>query len=222
MKAVLPALAAALLAGAVLGAPLPHIAVAKYSKGVVGVVTDSAAAPLEGSDLLPPGVRIESGPDGKAVLRLLPDQAFLEIRPQTTFTAKRVKVAGKRMRRLLLESGEVAIGLKKKSDPVQCENTHTLATGTGGRFSCKTDEKAVARILVQDGEVTVYNRPKDMTAVVRKGQKAQSDLDGIRVSDATDSELESVGFRQNIVEIDFLNPSSEEFSTLEVEYETNF
>jgi hypothetical protein len=77
-------------------------------------------------------------------------------------------------------------------------------------------------LIVQDGEVSVYNRPKDITAMVRAGQKAVSDLDGIKITDATDSELEQVGFRQNTIEVDFVNPQSEEFTTLEAEYETSF
>jgi hypothetical protein len=57
---------------------------------------------------------------------------------------------------------------------------------------------------------------------VRSGQKAVSDINGVKVSDATDSELEQVGFRQNTLEVDFVNPQTEDFTTLEVEYETNF
>jgi hypothetical protein len=199
-----------------------RMAVVKYVKGSVHATVDSVGKDLLGSDLVVPGQKIQSAEDGKAVLRLLPDQAFLEVRSQTAFSLKKVKSGGKRMRRLMLESGEVVLGLRKKSQPVQCETTHSLATAATGRFSCKTDEKGAETMVVQDGEVSVYNRPKDLTAVVRKGQKAVSDLNGIRVTDASDSELEQVGFRQNTLEVDFVNPTSEDFSTLEIEYETNF
>jgi hypothetical protein len=199
-----------------------RIAVVKYVKGGVHAADDSTGADLQGSALLRPGQKIVSVEGGKAVMRLLPDQAFMEMRPQTTFTIKKVKVSGKRMRRVVLEGGEVVLGMRKKSAPVQCETTHSLATAMSGKFSCKTDEKGSEILVVQEGEVSVYNRPKDLTTVVRRGQKAVSGLDGIRVTDASDSELDQVGFRQNTLEVDFINPSSEEFSTLEIEYETNF
>ncbi|GEM_PF-2297177 len=201
------------------------LGVVKYAKGNLKVT--AAGDTSERRDLLPSelvqtGAKIEAGSDGKAVLRLLPDQAFMEIRPKTVFTIKRVKTKDKRVRRVTLEAGEVVFGLKKKSEAVQCENAQTQATASAGRFSCKSDEKGVAQFLVQDGELSVYNRPKDLTAVVRTGQKAVSDLNGIKVTDATDSELEEVGFRQNTIEVDFVNPETEDFTTLEVEYETNF
>jgi hypothetical protein len=202
----------------------PGLAIVKYSKGSLKVtVGDSVVQKdLLQSDLLPQGAKVESGKDGKAVLRLLPDQAFMEIRPKSVFTLKRVKTKDKRVRRVTMESGEVVFGLKKKSESVQCENAQTQATSAAGKFSCRTDEKGVAVFLVQDGEVSIYNRPKELTVVVRSGQKAVSDLNGIKVTDATDSEMEEVGFRQNTIEVDFLNPQTEDFTTLEVEYETNF
>jgi ferric-dicitrate binding protein FerR (iron transport regulator) len=202
----------------------PGLAIVKYAKGNLKVAAGDTAAQkdLLQSDLLPQGARVESGKDGKAVLRLLPDQAFMEIRPKSAFTLKRVKTKDKRVRRVTMESGEVVFGLKKRSESVQCENAQTQATAAGGKFSCKTDAKGVAVFLVQDGELSVYNRPKELTVVVRSGQKAISDLNGIKVTDATDSEMEEVGFRQNTIEVDFLNPQTEDYTTLEVEYESNF
>lgn len=217
-----------LLALAIAGLPTallaaPKIAVTKYSKGNVRITAgEQGEKELQASDLVVSGSKIEAGQDGKAILRFLPDNAFLEVRPKTVFRIKRTKNQGKRLRRVNLETGEVIFGLRKKSDAVQCENTNTIATTAKGRFSCRVDESAAGILIVQDGEVSVYNRPKDITAVVRSGQKAISDLTGIRITDATDSELEQVGFRQNTLEVDFLNPQSEEFTTLEVEYETTF
>jgi hypothetical protein len=211
------------LTGVAQAAPAP-IGVVKYAKGILKMTAGNPAVQkdLQQSELVPPGARIDAGSDGKAVLRLLPDQAFMEVRPKTVFSVKRVKVKDKRVRRVTLEAGEVVFGLKKKSEPVQCENAQTQATAAAGKFSCKSDDKGAGIFLVQDGELSVYNRPKDLTAVVRSGQKAVSDINGIKVTDATDSELEEVGFRQNTLEVDFVNPQTEDFTTLEVEYETNF
>lgn len=206
-----------------LAAPNP-LGVIKTAKGDVRVSAggQAVALPVEGSALVAQGARFETGADGKATVRLLPDNAFLDIRPQSAFALKRVKAKDKRVRRLTLETAEVVVGLKKKSEPVQCENAQTVATGAAGRFSCRSDAKGTAVFLVQEGELSVYNRPKDKTVTVRSGQKAVSDMDGVRVTDATDAELDQVGFAQNSLEVDFVNPQTEDFTTLEVEYETNF
>jgi hypothetical protein len=213
---------------AALAAAAPDIAVTKYVKGNlrVSAETETGAAAEERdlgpSELLKSGTRIVAGQDGKAVIRLLPDNAFLEVRPKTVFKLRRTKKDGKRLRRIRMEAGEVVFGLRKKSDPVQCENANSQATSATARFSCKVDEKAAAVFIVQDGELSVFNQPKGLTALVRAGQKAVSDLEGIRITDATDEELDQVGFRQNTLEVDFLNPQSDEFNTLEIEYETSF
>lgn len=223
-RLILPCMLALVVATAVVAAP--KIAVSKYVKGNVKVTPDDGAGSvtrdLQGSELVTSGSKFEAGQDGKATLRLLPDNAFMEIRPKTVFQLRRTKTKDGKLRRIQLETGEVVFGLKKKSDPVQCENINTVATAGKSRFSCKTDENGAGILIVQDGEISVYNRPKNATASVRSGQKAVSDLDGIKVTDATDSELEQVGFRQNTIEVDFVNPQSEEFTTLEVEYETSF
>lgn len=218
------------LAAAWLLAALPALAapsalgVVKTAKGDVKVTSGSPSATtdVKNATLIYQGSHFQSGADGKAIIRLLPDNAFMEIRPHSDFLLKRVKAKDKRLRRVVIDKGEVVFGMKKKSEPIQCENAQTQATGIKGKFSCKSDEKGVGSYLVSDGEMTIYNRPKDLTVTVRNGQKAVSDVNGIKVSDATDDELEAVGFRQNILEVDFVNPQTEDFSTLEVEYETNF
>jgi hypothetical protein len=113
------------------------------------------------------------------------------------------------------------MGVKKKTSDIQCENLNTTVSGKG-RYSFVSNDKGVATVVVQDGEITVQNRPKDITAQVRAGQKAVSDEEGIRVSDAADTELQQVGLRQNTLELDFKNPQTDEFTTLEIEYETDF
>lgn len=232
------ALSLAVLAGGAVAAP--RVAVAKYVKGEVRMEippladAEEAGKPLGQSDIVESGSRIAAGQDGKAVIRLLPDHAFLEVRPKTSFKLRRVKSKGKRIRRVHLDLGEVVFGLRKKSEQVQCMTAHSTATADKARFSCRAEDLSalgpnrdasggsVAVVVVQDGEVTVYNRPKNLSAVARSGQKAVSDLNGIRITDATDAELEQVGFRQNTLEVDFLNPQTDEFTTLEIEYETGF
>jgi hypothetical protein len=237
LRRVLPLALVLLAAGS---EAAPRVAVAKYVKGEVRMAAPPRAdaegegAPLKQSDLVESGARIVAGQEGKAVIRLLPDNAFMDVRPKTAFKLRRVKSRGKRVRRVHLDAGEVVFGLRKKSEQVQCETVNTTATADKARFSCRAEDAsalgpgrdasggAIAVVIVQDGEVTVYNRPKNLSAVARTGQKAVSDLNGIKITDATDAELEQVGFRQNTLEVDFINPQTDEFTTLEIEYETSF
>jgi hypothetical protein len=237
---LLSILAMAMVLSGVRAEAAPRVAVAKYVKGEVRKVSppeadaEGAGKPLNQSDLVESGSRIVAGQEGKAVIRLLPDNAFMDVRPKTSFKLRRVKSKGKRIRRVHLDVGEVVFGLRKKSEQVQCETVNTSATADKARFSCRAEDASalgpdrdatggsIAVIIVQDGEVTVYNRPKNLSAVARTGQKAVSDLNGIKITDATDAELEQVGFRQNTLEVDFLNPQTDEFTTLEIEYETSF
>ncbi len=221
---------AAWLSALVLAAALPihavpnTLGVVKTVKGEVQVTSGKppATADVEPSTLIPQGSRFRTGEGGRAMLRLLPDNAFLDVHPRSASALKRVRAKDRRLRRLVLEDAEVVVGLKKKSEPVQCENAQTQATGASGRFSCRSDAKGVATFLVQDGELSVYNRPKDMTVTVRRGQKAVSDQNGVKVTDASDAELDLVGFSRSTLEVDFVNPQTEDFTTLEAEYETNF
>ncbi len=202
----------------------PILAVTKSVKGTVRVSQAGAATQtdLKVADLLLSGSHLETGENGKVMVRFLKDESFLDIRPKTQIDLKGAKAGGTKGGKLMLKIGEVVFGMKKKSLEWQCESDNSVATASKAKYSFVYDEKAVSTIIIQEGEVKVYNRPKDANAVVRAGQKAVSDLNGIHITDASDAELEQVGFRQSALEVDFMNPQTEELSTLEIEYETDF
>jgi hypothetical protein len=84
------------------------LAVVKYSKGDMRVTigADSAVVQdLKQSDIVASGRKIQSGDNGKAVLRFLSDQSFLEVRPKTIFHLRRVRSNDKRIRRITVDVG---------------------------------------------------------------------------------------------------------------------
>ena len=219
--------ASALLCGGVVAKPIPrdpYMAVVRQVAGFTRMLgRDTAIAnDVKLGDVLNSGQTYITGEDGLLVLRFHPDFARIESRANTRYGLVYSRLDSSKTRRIGLESGELVLGVSKHSPPLQVDDLHSrLRTSGNSRFSFLTDAKTASTIIVLDGTVEVYNRSKDIKADVRAGQKAVSDVDGVRITDATDSELGQVGLKQNILEVDFWNPATEEFSTLEVEYEGN-
>ena len=173
-------------------------------------------------DVLNSGQTYVTGDDGQLVLRFHPDFTRIEARADTRYGLVYSRLDSAKARRIGLEEGQLILGVTKRSPPLQVDDLHSRVRSSGNcRFSFATEAKTASTVVVLDGIVEVYNRSKDTKADVRAGQKAVSDVDGLRITDATDSELGQVGLKQNVLEVDFWNPTTEEFSTLEVEYEGN-
>lgn len=185
-------------------------------------VTSGTTQDLKSADILPSGSIVETGADSKASFRLQTDQSSVDMRSKTGVKLKLVRREGKVLRKIVLDRGSIAVNFKRKGQGGLVENAQTVAQMKAARFAFSSDDQAVATFIVLDGEMTVINRPKDQTALVHGGQKAVSDLNGIKVTDATESELEAVGMRENNLEIDFQNPETDEVSTLEIDYETHY
>ncbi len=202
----------------------PSMAVVRQSAGEVRSLDKdtSVAAEVKLGDVIASGRTLVTGENGLLVLRFHPDFGRIEARAKTRFLLGYSRADSAKPRRIRLDEGQLVFGIPKQSPSVQAEDTHSRLKADNARFSFASDPKIQSTIVVLDGAVEVHNRSKDITSTVRRGQKAVSDVDGLRVSDASDGELEQVGLRQNVMEVDFWNPENEEFSTLEVEYESNF
>jgi ferric-dicitrate binding protein FerR (iron transport regulator) len=196
------------------------------AKSVVGQVkiTPYKGKPgeLKPADLLASGSRVETGKDSKATLRLQEDQSTVDLTSNSNLRLKLVRREGIIIRKMVLDRGQVAMNLRAKGQGAVVENAQTVAHIKTARFSFATDDQATATFIVLNGEMTLVNHPKDKTALVHAGQKAVSDRNGIVITDASDSELEAVGLRENNLEIDFQNPETDEVSTLEIDYETHY
>ncbi len=199
------------------------MAVAKSVSGQVRVTPyRGKATDMKAADLLYSGVRVETGKGSKASLRLQGDQSSLDMNEGSSLRLKWVRREGKIVRKMVLDRGRVAMNVRRKGQETIVENAQTLSYVKTARFSFASDEQATAIFILLDGEMTVVNHPKDQTALVHGGQKAVSDRNGITISDASESELEAVGLRENNLEIDFQNPETDEVSTLELDYETRY
>ncbi len=202
----------------------PYMAVVRQVTGSVHLSEKDSTVSKEMKlgDIVPTGRTLFTKENGLLILRYHPDFARLEARVNTRFYQAYSRIDSTKPRRIKLETGVLVLGVPKRSPPMQIEDTHSQARVDNARFSFASDPNVATTMVVVDGSVSIRNRSKDVTAVVRHGQKAISDVNGLRISDASDSEMEQVGLRQNILEIDFWNPTTEEFTTLEAEYESNF
>ena len=220
----------------------PYMAVVRQVLG--GVQTfgrdTTLASGIKIGDLPPSGQTFEIPENGQLVIRFHPDYMRIEARSKTRFGTRlypdymRIEARSKtrfllgyssmdstRVRTVHMEKGQMVLGVPKRSPPLQAEDASCWVRAKDARYAMNTDG-AGSTVIVLEGVVEMHNRAKDITEFVHHGQKAVSDATGLRISDAAANELAQVGLGQNILEVDFWNPSTEEFSTLEVEYENNF
>ena len=201
----------------------PYMAVVRQVLG--GVQTfgrdTTLASGLKIGDLPPSGQTFEIPENGQLVIRFHPDYMRIEARSKTRFLLGYSSMDSTRVRTVHMEKGQMVLGVPKRSPPLQAEDASCWVRAKDARYAMNTDG-AGSTVIVLEGVVEMHNRAKDITEFVHHGQKAVSDATGLRISDAAANELAQVGLGQNILEVDFWNPSTEEFSTLEVEYENNF
>lgn len=201
----------------------PYLAVVRQASGVVRVFDQDTLIAMDAKlgDLAPSGGTFITGWNGLLVIRFHPDFTRLEARSNTRYWLGYSRYDSTRARRIKLEQGQLVLGISKRGPSLKVEYAHSWARAEEARFSLTSDLKA-STITVLDGLVEVHNYARDETVMLRRGQKAVSDAEGLRISDAADADLEQVGLRQNTLEVDFINPATEEFNTLELEYESNF
>ncbi len=201
----------------------PYMAVVRQVLG--GVQTfgrdTTLASGIKIGDLPPSGQTFEIPENGQLVIRFHPDYMRIEARSKTRFLLGYSSMDSTRVRTVHMEKGQMVLGVPKRSPPLQAEDASCWVRAKDARYAMNTDG-AGSTVIVLEGVVEMHNRAKDITEFVHHGQKAVSDATGLRISDAAANELAQVGLGQNILEVDFWNPSTEEFSTLEVEYENNF
>lgn len=172
-------------------------------------------------DLPAQGQTFVTGRDGLLVVRFHPDFMRIEARAHTRYRLAYPSADSNQERNITLEQGLLVLGVGKRSPPLKIEDAHSTASAGASRFSFAADADA-STLIVLDGAVTVHNNASDETGTVKRRQKAVSDANGLRISDASTADLQQVGLRQSTIEIDFVNPTTEESSTLEMEYENNF
>ncbi|HAP00014.1 MAG TPA: hypothetical protein DCQ83_08230 [Fibrobacteres bacterium] len=201
----------------------PYLAVVRQESGEVRVLGQdtSIATGIKQGDVIPPGQTMVTGENGLSVLRFHPDFTRIEARAKTRYWLNYSRSDSSRARRIKIEDGQIALAVQKNSPDLFIEDTHSWARAKEARFLFSANAEN-STLIVLDGSVEVNNRAKSSNETVRRGQKAVSDVNGLRISDAADSELQQAGLRQNILEVDFMNSTNEDFSTLEVEYESTF
>jgi hypothetical protein len=204
------------------GEELPF-AVVKSLKGGVELMhfTDSSTKELKLFAMIPSEVRITTGPKAELEMRLFAGDGSLEMGNSSTLELGYGEVRGKEKAVMRLAVGECVLSLSSgvaAGMSIQSENT--LISPRASRWQMKVNSEGKTTLVVVKGEMVVYNRPKDETAMVTAGKICYSDEDGLKIIDAQEKDL--LLFKENFLEIDFINSQSGQTKTLEIEYESGF
>jgi hypothetical protein len=178
---------------------------------------DSGIA-VKAGDLPDSGDVFTTGPNASLTLRFHPDLMTLEARANARFQAGYAKTDAGGSRRVELLEGRVLAGLSRRGPGLHATDAHTRLRADSGRVSFGTEARASV-IFVMEGEAEVRNLATGTVRTVRRGEKAVSDARGLRVSRAQAEDLADAGLGQNVLEVDFWDPVTGEFGTLEMEYE---
>jgi hypothetical protein len=121
-------------------------------------------------------------------------------------------------RAVSLDAGRVTGDLSRQGPGLRLEDARTEARMREGRIAFATDARS-STVLVLEGEARLVHRPTGAARTLTRGQKAVSGPEGIVVTRAEARELAEAGLDQNRLEVDFWDPATEDYRTLEIEYE---
>ncbi len=196
--------------------------VVKSVKGeVLQYFPHGADKPLRPYTKIPMDFTLETKAKAEASLRLFLAPGQVDLQPNTKLKIQYKKLKEKALPFLELLNGELILNISKEAGliyPVNTENT--LVESEGARWYQELNSEGATKLVVLKGKIKVYNRPKDMSAYVTEGKTCISDLNGLKIGNSTEEDL--LLFRQNLLELDFIDPVTEQTKTLEIEYESNF
>jgi hypothetical protein len=175
------------------------------------------AREAKAGDLPDSGTVFETGAKAFLGLRYHPDLMTLDAPGGTRLQAGVSGDSGAE-RLVTVSAGRVAGTVPQESPGLRLEDAHASAGMRAGRFVLSTTESA-STVLVLEGEALVRNRATGAVHRVTAGRKAVSNARGTEVTRAGERELAASGFGVDRLEVDFWNPATEDFRTLEVEYE---
>jgi hypothetical protein len=199
----------------------PYLTIVHRVTGTVRMMpagTPDSGSTVNLGDLPDSGSIFKTGGTGVLTLRFHPDLMSLEARAGSHFQLGYSRSDAGAARQVELRSGRLLVGLSRESPGFMGQDAHSRVKSVAGRLSFATESRATV-IYVLEGEAELQNVATGTVRMVRRGEKAVSDARGIRVTRAQSGELADVGLGQNTLEVDFVNPVTGEFRTLEVEYE---
>jgi hypothetical protein len=196
----------------------PQILLVKRVAGDVRLLGAAGEArQVKAGDLPDSGATFATTPGGALELRFHPDFMTLH-----AGGGSRLRVdyspgdSGNRV--VSLEAGRVTGDLSRQGPGLRLEDARTEARMREGRIAFATDARG-STVLVLEGEARLVHRPTGAARALTRGQKAVSSPEGLVVTRAAASELAEAGLDQNRLEVDFWDPATEDFRTLEIEYE---
>lgn len=202
------------------GADTPF-AVVKRTKGtVIAKTMESGLEIATGTGtLLPSATLVETAEDSHIELRLFTGEGTLILHGHSLVHLGRKRYENQVHTTAILKKGTAEIKQLPPDSSLRLESFNSLAMPKAAHLILQLGENATI-LLVRDGEVKVHNRPRDITGVVTKGQKCISDDQGLKILDMDFGDLGE--FKQSYLEVDFIDPITEESRTLEIDYDTEF
>lgn len=198
-----------------------NVAVVRQARGDVRMMDpkdSTAAVEVKAGDLPDSGRTFATGPDGFLSLRFHPDFMSVQVSPRSRVAVGFAAEDTGASRGIVLGAGRVYVGVTRQGPGLTLEDTHSRALAREGRFSFATGPSGSV-VLVLEGQAEVMNRATGGSVLVKRGEKAVSGPEGVKVARASAREAAEASLGQNLLEVDFWNPATEDFSTLEVEYE---
>jgi hypothetical protein len=198
-----------------------NVAVVRQARGDVRLMDpqdSTTAVEVKAGDLPDSGRTFVTGPDGFLSLRFHPDFMSVQVSPRSRVAVNFAAEESGASREVVLGAGRVTVGVTRQGPGLTLEDAHSRAVAREGRLSFATGPSGSV-VLVLEGQAEVTNRATGAAVTVKRGEKAVSGPEGVKVARASAREAAEAGLGQNLLEVDFWNPATEDFSTLEVEYE---
>jgi hypothetical protein len=228
---------AEMFAGAMASAAGPEvdraIAVVRRASGEVRMLPPDSygtATDVGTGDLQEINRNFVTGKVGQLSLRFHPDLMLLDVLPGTRIEVDvteykesldphpRKTSLDMHPRRVALAGGRLRASLSRQGPGISVEDSHSRVRSSSGRLSLVSDSRGTV-VYVLEGEAEVRHRATGEVVIIGRGEKAVSGGGGVLVSRSTASELAAAGLGRNVLEVDFWNPVTGEFRTLEVEHE---
>ncbi|HAP00011.1 MAG TPA: hypothetical protein DCQ83_08215 [Fibrobacteres bacterium] len=202
--------------------PFGYDAVVRQVSGNVRLMgPDTSSKEVKVGDLPQSGEKYAVGEGGGLIVRFHPDFMRIVARANTMFHLAFSRSDSSELRDIVLDQGLLALSASKRGPSLKTEDAHSLVQAVESRFSFAS-ASGVSTTVVLAGEVKLRNTVTNQVETVHRGQKAVSDSTGVKLTTASQADLQEVSAFQNFLEMDFWNPSTKESRTLEMEYETNF
>lgn len=133
------------------------LAVVVRTEGVVEMGLPKSLKPARAGELVRSEWTVRTAPGAKARLRLLADQAIIDLAGGTTLELRLIQRHDRILRRAYLLAGEAAIEAGDQSSDLRIETQTTINSTSGGQFGISLRPDGSTTVKSSEGAVKVCN-----------------------------------------------------------------